>query len=149
MKTHSIIFLLTKKINIMKTTEMEKLRTETFGNKRVYELQFNHENDGCWYIDFPGWPFSHHNLMMVAGADELCAVMSDDDKVAKVNVIPTKNEEQHEGYAHLKRLSYTITGGAYYKVEDLPGFEREIWLCPVTLFVLGKYPKNIYLKKIA
>ena len=85
----------------MKTTEMEKLRTETFGNMNVYELQFNHENDGRWYIDFPGWPFSHHNLMMVAGADELCAVMSDDDKVAKVNVIPTKKEEKHEGYAHL------------------------------------------------
>ena len=29
----------------MKTTEMEKLRTETFGNKRVYELQFNHDEE--------------------------------------------------------------------------------------------------------
>jgi len=34
-------------------------------------LSFNHEADGCWYVDLPNWPFAHHNLMMVAGADKL------------------------------------------------------------------------------
>jgi hypothetical protein len=40
-----------------------------------------------------------------------------------------------------------LTGGSIYTVTDLPGFERDIWLCPVTLFVLGRYPKYIYVKK--
>ena len=38
----------------------------------VFHLKFNLEEDGNWYIDFPGYPFAHHNLMMVAGANLLC-----------------------------------------------------------------------------
>lgn len=26
-----------------------------FGKKKEYEL--NKESDGCWYVDFPKWPF--------------------------------------------------------------------------------------------
>lgn len=42
---------------------------------------------------------------------------------------------------------HSLTGGSFYNVTGLEGFEREIWLCPVTLFVLGRYPKYIYIKK--
>ena len=34
---------------------------------------------------------------------------------------------------------------------DATGFEklhRSVWICPVTLFVLGRYPKYIYIKQI-
>ena len=55
------------------------IQRSVFGKKSEYQLKFNHEEDGCWYVDFPNWPFEHHNLMMVAGADELCAFLSDDD----------------------------------------------------------------------
>ncbi len=118
-----------------------------FGRKDEYELQFNHEADGCWYVDFPGWPFSHHNLMMVAGADKLCAFLSDDDIHACVKVIPANKEEDHPGYAKLVQKEHSLTGGSTYQVTGLEGFERDIWLCPVTLFVLGQYPKYIYVKK--
>lgn len=40
------------------------------------------------------------------------------------------------------------TSGATYKVHFLEGFNREIWICPVTLTVLGHYPKYIYIKQI-
>lgn len=110
-------------------------------------LRFNHEEDGHWYVNFPGWPFSHHNLMMVAGADELCAFLSDDDRFAHIEVIPSRKPLDKPGYACLERGHYSMMGGSYYKVTKLPGFEREIWLCPVTLFVLGRYPKYIYIKK--
>ena len=118
-----------------------------FGDKKEYELQFNHEEDNCWYIDFPNWGFSHHNLMMVSGADDLCAFLSDDDKFAYVKVIPAKKEENHPGYAKLVQKSHSLFGGSTYQVTGLEGFDRDIWLCPVTLFVLGEYPKYIYLKK--
>ena len=104
-----------------------------FGRRNEYHLQFNHEEDGCWYIDFPGWPFDHHNLMMVAGADKLCDFLSSDDKYAHVDVIPASSEEDHPG--------------STYQVTGLEGFERDIWLCPVTLFVLGRYPKYLYIRK--
>ncbi len=60
-----------------------------FGRRDEYQLQFNHEDDRRWYVDFPGWPFDHHNLMMVAGADKLCEFLSDDDRFAHVSVIPS------------------------------------------------------------
>ena len=63
-----------------------KLASSVFGKKSEYELQFNHEEDGCWYVDFPGWPFDHHNLMMVAGADRMCDVLSEDGKFAYIKV---------------------------------------------------------------
>lgn len=118
-----------------------------FGKKEEYIIKFNHEEDGLWYVDFPNWPFDHHNLLMVAGADELCAFLSEDNVSSYISVIPTSKKEEHEGYAELTRINSSLTGGATYEVKNLPGFNRDIWLCPVTLFVLGEYPKYMYIKK--
>ena len=125
------------------------IQRSVFGKKNEYQLKFNHEEDGCWYVDFPGWPFDHHNLMMVAGADDLCAFLSDDDRETRLNVIPAKKRETHDGYAELRRLDHSLTGGAHYEVKGIDGFTKNIWICPVTLFVLGNYPAYIYLKKTA
>ena len=38
------------------------IQKSVFGKKSEYQLKFNHESDGCWYVDFPGWPFDHHTL---------------------------------------------------------------------------------------
>lgn len=123
------------------------MASSVFGRRCEYNLQFNHEEDNRWYVDFPGWPFDHHNLMMVAGADKLCDFLSDDDRFAYVNVVPSNKRLDMQGYACLVQGEHSLTGGSTYTVTDLPGFEREIWLCPVTLFVLGHYPKYIYIKK--
>jgi len=56
------------------------IQKSVFGKKKEYQLKFNHEDDDRWYVDFPDWPFDHHNLMMVAGADDLCAFY---DKLAR------------------------------------------------------------------
>ena len=118
-----------------------------FGKKEEYIIKFNHEEDGLWYVDFPNWPFDHHNLLMVAGADKLCAFLSEDNVSSYISVIPASKKEEHEGYAELTRVNSSLTGGATYEVKNLPGFNRDIWLCPVTLFVLGEYPKYMYIKK--
>lgn len=125
------------------------LVSNSLKTRHKYTLKFNHEEDGNWYIDFPNWPFDHHNLMMVAGADKLCAFLSDDDEFAHVSVIPSNKPLDKPGYACLVQGEHSLTGGSIYTVTNLPGFNRDIWLCPVTLFVLGTYPKYIYVKKIA
>jgi len=118
-----------------------------FRNK--YTLKFNHEADRKWYVDLPNWPFSHHNLMMVAGADDLCAFLSDDDESVTVEVIPSRSPLDLEGYTELCQKDCGLTTGSTYDVVNLDGFKRDIWLCPVTLFVLGHYPKYLYIKKAA
>ena len=113
---------------------------------KVFHLKFNKETDGCWYIDFPGYPFDHHNLMMVAGADMLCEYVAE--------------KEGHPGYAVVDVTTgdKLVDDRTPDKMEDgLPPFVKrdgqlllitEAWICPVTLLVLGRYPKqiNIYLK---
>lgn len=123
------------------------MANSVFGRRSEYHLQFNHEEDGKWYVNFPGWPFDHHNLMMVAGADKLCAYLSDDDEFAIVDVVPSKKQIDMPGYACLVRGEHSLVGGSTYTATGLSGFKRDIWLCPVTLFVLGQYPKYIYIKK--
>lgn len=46
---------------------------------KVFHLKFNKEADGAWYIEFPGYPFAHHNLRPVA--DEIPVVYVDGRKV--------------------------------------------------------------------
>ena len=131
--------------DLMKAASM--MSKKYFGRQSEYTISFTKEDDGCWYVDYPDWPFDHHNLMMVAGADELCAHLSDDGLETRVKVMPSTKRMQLEGYAELRRLDHSLTGGAHYEVLGIDGFTRKIWLCPVTLFVLGTYPAYIYLKK--
>lgn len=117
------------------TNSARAMTRSVFGKKKGYQLQFNHEEDGLWYIDYPNWPFDHHNLLMVAGADYLCAFLSDGDKFTRVSVIPDKKKETHDGYFELEQLESGLTTGSTYKVNGLEGFTKNIWICPVTLFV--------------
>lgn len=125
----------------------QAMAKSVFGRKSEYHLKFNKEDQGLWYVDFPNWPFDHHNLLMVAGADKLCEFLSENGNTTYVDVIPSNKREEHPGYAELVQGEHSLTGGSFYTVRNLPGFEREIWLCPVTLFVLGQYPKYMYIKK--
>ena len=126
---------------------------------RVFHLTFNQESDGEWYIEFPGYPFSHHNLMMVAGADHLCAYvarMEGHPRKAVVDV--TVNDQLMEGKEPVVTMDRFKMGyGADYNCKDaegrtpvveLDGRKLEIptaWLCPVTLLVLFQYPSRINL----
>ena len=123
-----------------------------------YILSFTKEDDGKWYIDFPDWPFDHHNLMMVAGADKLCEALSYDGKHTKVHVMTadTEIEDLEMTRTHLHndiwatREDYSITGGAHYHIggPQKYTYNDKFWLCPVTLFVLGHYPMYLRIRKL-
>ena len=125
----------------------------------TFHLTFNKESDGAWYIEFPGYPFSHHNLMMVAGADKLCdyvARMEGHTEKAVVDV--TLGDECLEGKSPVITMERFSQGyGASYNCFDAkhetPSIEYDgllsgidtAWLCPVTLLVLHCYPRKINL----
>ncbi len=113
---------------------------------KQYNLSFTKESNLAWYIDLPKWPFDHQNLMMVCGADDLCQELSYDNNHTDVNVIISRKELDLPDYIHLKRKNVGFLDGADY---DVIGYveTKTIWICPVTLFVFGGYPRHIYIKR--
>ena len=112
-----------------------------------YSLSFTKEASGLWYIDLPAWPFSHHNLMMVCGADDLCEELTYDGSHTAVDVIISKKKLDLPDYICLEKKQSAMLSGADYYVDGAKTVD-ELWICPVTLFVFGKYPNFIYLKKV-
>ena len=68
--------------DLMKAASM--MSKKYFGRQDEYTISFTKEDDGCWYVDYPDWPFDHHNLMMVEGADDLCEILSYDGTHTKI-----------------------------------------------------------------
>lgn len=128
--------------------------------RRHYKLTFVAECEGTvklWYYDFKHWGFDHHNLLMVSGADTLCEMYANgEDKVTVEIVVSRRDLGYGCNYDHyvaalpphdftwLDRILY---GRNYDEDGNTPWTKKKhFWICPVTLFVLGRYPKHIYIK---
>jgi len=159
----------------MSVTKLVKLLSNAITSKKeVYELTFV-KDDGTWYIDLPEWPWRRENLAMVCGADkmlDLLAATPQNDKGlnrVKVQVKPAAEPVDHdtlqqllsEDWVELTQIKSTLTGGATYTLKGNISKDfvckdywtgelkpRTLWLCPVTLFVMGQYPKYFYGKVI-
>ena len=115
-------------------------------SEKEYELTFVQDPDGRWYIDIP-WAGNRSNLEMVAGSDRLLSHIAKGDNKVTLQVILDYIDDDN-GYIILDRFRKSLAGGASYTVSNA-GFKEPIWICPVTLCVLGRYPKTIYFKRIA
>ena len=131
--------------------------------KQNYTLTFIAENNGTfkrWYYHFKHWGFDHSNLEMVSGADDLCELYANGNDYVTINIkcsnkplkCPTTICDEFiaqplpKDYTTLK--DKIIYGRTYTHVD--PNDEMKLttmWICPVTLFVLGRYPKYIYIFK--
>ena len=118
--------------------------------RKIYDLSFVFvTEDNLWYIDMP-WPGDRYNLAMVAGSNHLLTFL-DTRKEHRVSVLvrPSKKKlTSMNGYFECVKQYSGLKAGATYKVNGLDGFTKEIWICPVTLTVLGHYPQYIYIKQI-
>lgn len=101
--------------------------------------------NGAWYCHIPGWPKSmFQRTLMVGQASQLIDGKyresgADNNQITFTVYIGKKEKE---GWNRLtKSYSSTVEGGFYKGC----GFTN-VWLCPVTLFVLGKYPNQIQFK---
>ena len=116
--------------------------------EQVYQLAFVKEADGGWYIDLPQWTGAHANLAMVAGSDDLLDHLLKQDNRVEIEVVKSaKPLDDMWGYLCCKQIDVSYLGGATYTVHGVQGFDKTIWICPVTLFVLGEYPKFIYIRQ--
>lgn len=121
-----------------------------FSNSRgEYTLTFVQDPDSRWYIDMP-WDGNRGNLEMVAGADDLLSYLDTEGKhQVTIHVVPSEKPLRVEGHTELRQLDKSLTGGSHYDATSFVGFSKSrIWICPVTLCVLGCYPKYLYIKKV-
>lgn len=113
-------------------------------HKFNFTLSFNKESDNCWYVDIP-YPFSHANLQMVAGADRFLEALAQGKRRVTVQFCDHDFDGcEHVWHAVPDEKSY----GCTYDVTS-PKYQGKAWLCPVTLYVLGHFPKHIYIRQIA
>lgn len=113
----------------------------------IHEIKFYKEPDGRWYADLPEYleqGGTKEDCEMVGGADNWLDIIAQErnevwlslstDEPLKENLILDYTDEFFPEF------------GAYYKVISYNGieFNHRLWVCPVTLFVFGNYPKIIY-----
>jgi hypothetical protein len=98
-----------------------------------------------WYIDLPEWNGIQADLEMVAGADTMLDELSNNDNEIILNISDNYSDKDNwKDYIMLerwKKYSQLEGGGAEYKWGD-----KIIWLCDVTKFVFGEFPKYIIFK---
>lgn len=121
----------------------------TILRKATYYVSFSKEADKKWYVDFPNWPLAHYHLMMVAGADNLLEILHNETNHVSLKVDISNKDKNIPNTIKLVKTSSTLIGGAYYELKTpLKDWNRkDLWLCPVTLAVLGQYPKYISIRK--
>lgn len=83
---------------------------------------------------------------MVGGADKLCSYLADGRQTIRVAVVASKSSLPLSSYGLLIKTYSNLFYGADYDPTGFGDFQRSVWICPVTLFVLGRYPKYIYVK---
>ena len=102
-----------------------------------------------WYCEIPNFPkelFEH--TLMVGGASKFLDYYSrDENRIVATIKVANEMDDKHFCGSRLYKNSSTLTGGAFYK-DPSGNFNEEIWLCPVTLFLLGKYPERILIYRL-
>jgi hypothetical protein len=108
-----------------------------------FKLTFVKQDDR-WYIDLPEWTGDHEDLEMVAGADRLCEYFAQGKDKITVDVVAT-NVFKRKGDIVLQKL-FEEYGGCTYDILDDPTGILCLWICDVTQYVLGEFPKYISIK---
>lgn len=115
---------------------------------------------GLWYADLPEFLEqglgTKNNLLMVDGADTFLDLLSGSGDMITLDISLAKFEGY---YAKLEKVGIgknkelldavghePVEYGTYYEVCELDGesFSHRLWLCPVTEYVFGSYPKGMW-----
>ena len=104
---------------------------------------------GDWYCDIKGWPKKYFpNSLMVGDASRLIQLKSNGKDYVTFDVLPSRKELEEDGLIRLSLYESSIAGGGYYSTQVDDVKLNRVWLCPVTLFVLGRYPQYIYFRRV-
>lgn len=99
-----------------------------------------------WFVLLPDYPDNPMDLEMVSGADILCETF-DENKNGFISItVSTKPLNSDELATNIIILNckevYEEIGATYVKQDS----DMEVWLCNVTKYVFGEFPKTIYIR---
>ena len=133
--------------------------TRSVANIQTQVLSFI-KDEGIWYADLPEFLEaglgSRANLMMVDGADTFLDLLAKGNTriTLQISSQPFKGwqTKMHKIKIGLNSSLLQLIGhapvdyGAYYKVTQMNGeaYNHQLWLCPVTEYVFGNYPQEIF-----
>lgn len=94
---------------------------------------------GNWYIDLPDYPGSKEDLQMILGADVMLDQIRESiDRNLSIQLSSVKVSLSLEPFPNAGVLNHHGLG--WYETKDY----GMIWLCSVTEWLFGSYPKIIY-----
>ena len=135
--------------------------------RKHFKLTFHAEVDEPikrWYYDFPHWGFDKSYLEMVAGADTMLDYYAKGKNKVTLEIIISKKLKWKyscddtldmfvgEDLTKAKTWWDKVSLGRGYTGTNVINGEVKtttFWICPVTLFVLGRYPNFIYVRPTA
>lgn len=109
---------------------------------------FYKEANSDWFADLPEWEGSKVELQMVSGSDSMLEYMAEGEN--KVTTIISTEPLVGANELIFVSKAEDIGSGAYYLMKTYGGIEINLtlWLCDVTLFVFGEFPKVISIIKV-
>jgi len=109
-------------------------------------LRFYKEKSKYWYADVPNWTGRKSALQMISGADKLLDLIASGRNEIYLHF--SENEINNADKITFEKKSWI--NGADYRLTQLNGkdINLKVWLCNVTKFVMGKFPKQIYFKEV-
>lgn len=114
-------------------------------------LKFYKDYDSRWFVDLPDYPGGKEDLEMVMNADVWLDVLSQGTNQVYLYISdqPMLNGETlHYHAPGCTLVEYEYNEGATYHLYSYMGikYDFKLWLCDVTQFVFGNFPKIIYYK---
>ena len=109
----------------------------------IREFKF-YKDEGGWFVDLPEWEGTKADLAMVSGADTMMDIISQGEN--DIQVLLSTEEFDGSNRLEFLRESPEVGEGSWYLMKSYKGIEYnlELWLCNVTIFVFGNFPKYIY-----
>jgi len=103
-----------------------------------------------WFVDLPEWKGEKSDLQMVMGADTFLDILTQGDNEIYLYLSDEPFKDSYQlHFLHLGNLEGPEYGeGAWYSMREYLGldFNLKMWLCDVTKFVFGNFPKIIYFR---
>lgn len=92
-----------------------------------------------WFVILPEYEGAVEELEMVAGADKLLETLSDGNSVVSLEI--SDSPTSFDGILMIRQEMDDM--GATYLLGS-----GTVWLCNVTKYVLGEFPKYIYFRTV-